>query len=116
MKKAIMIFLAVLLPLFTTMAFAQDIDDATETHVQVTSRFVEILREQWGIAAENVSGEIYFLSDFGADNTDVIELVMALEEDFDIEIPDDEWAWVTTVDSAVDLIVNRMEKRYEYLW
>lgn len=86
-----------------------DIDNATENHQRVTKRFVEILNEQWGIDKEKVSGGSYFLKDFGADSLDIIELVMALEEDFDIEISDGEWARVTTVNSAVDLITKRID-------
>ncbi|APG29092.1 acyl carrier protein [Syntrophotalea acetylenivorans] len=100
----------------TTHSFAKDIDETTENHQRITKRFVQILNEQWGIDKEKVSGESYFLRDFGADSLDVIELVMALEEDFDIEIYDAEWEKITTVNSVIELIIDKEDRRYYRLY
>jgi acyl carrier protein len=112
MKTSKIIFFIALLALMTTLSFAKNLDKTTEDHQRIAKRFVEILNEQWGIDKEKISGESYFLRDFGADKLDIIELIMALEEDFDIVIPDDEWARVTTVNSAVELIIKRIDSRH----
>jgi acyl carrier protein len=96
----------------TTISFGKDIDKTTENHQLIAKRFVHILNEQWGIDTEKISGESYFLRDFGADSTDISELFMALEEDFDIEFYDEEWERITTVNSAVELIFDKKDRRY----
>ena len=112
MKARKIIFSIALLALMTTLSFAQDIDNPTENHQRIAKRFVHILNEQWGIDKEKVSGESYFLRDSGADSVDIMELVMALEEDFDIVIADAEWERITTVNSAVELIIDKKDRLY----
>lgn len=104
----------VLLVLMAAASLAQDTDKTSESHQRIANRFVSILNEQWGIEKEKISGKTSFLRDFGADSMDIMELVMALEEDFDIEILDEEWERVTTVDSAVELILDKKERRYRW--
>ncbi|MBF4102940.1 acyl carrier protein [Gallibacterium anatis] len=60
--------------------------------------------EQLGVKEEEVKPEASFVEDLGADSLDTVELVMALEEEFDIEIPDEEAEKITTVQSAIDYV------------
>ncbi|POY42355.1 acyl carrier protein [Avibacterium endocarditidis] len=62
--------------------------------------------EQLGVKEEDVKPEASFVEDLGADSLDTVELVMALEEEFDIEIPDEEAEKITTVQSAIDYVQN----------
>ena len=64
----------------------------------------EIVAEQLNVNADEVKEESKFVEDLGADSLDVVELVMALEEKFDIEIPDDEAEKIVTVKDAMDFI------------
>ena len=63
-----------------------------------------IVAEQLGVKEEEVKNESSFVADLGADSLDTVELVMALEEEFEIEIPDEEAEKITTVQQAVDYI------------
>ena len=60
--------------------------------------------EQLGVKEDEVTNEAYFVDDLGADSLDTVELVMALEEEFDCEIPDEEAEKITTVQQAIDYI------------
>jgi len=62
--------------------------------------------EQLGIDAEEVSMESSFIDDLGADSLDIVELLMALEEEFDIEIPDEEAEKLSSVGDVVEYIKN----------
>lgn len=64
-----------------------------------------IVAEQLGVKEEEVTKEASFVDDLGADSLDTVELVMALEEEFDTEIPDEEAEKITTVQQAVNYIV-----------
>ncbi len=70
----------------------------------VAERVKQIVVEQLGVKEEEVSGESSFVDDLGADSLDTVELVMALEEEFNIEIPDEEAEKITTVQQAMDYI------------
>ena len=61
-----------------------------------------------GVAPEEVTNEASFINDLGADSLDTVELVMALEEEFDMEIPDEEAEKLQTVGQAVDYIKNHV--------
>jgi acyl carrier protein len=63
-----------------------------------------VVVEQLNVSADEVKPESKFVEDLGADSLDVVELVMALEEKFDIEIPDDQAEKIQTVQNAVDFI------------
>ena len=67
-------------------------------------RLVEIIADQLQIGAEQVVPEASFMDDLGADSLDTVELIMALEEELDIEIPDDEAESIRTVQDALDYI------------
>jgi acyl carrier protein len=66
-----------------------------------------IVAEQLGVKEEEVTAEASFVDDLGADSLDTVELVMALEEAFECEIPDDEAEKITTVQLAIDYIKAR---------
>ena len=66
----------------------------------------KIIVEKLGVEDEEVTMESSFIDDLGADSLDIVELIMALEEEFDIEIPDSEAEKIATVGNAVDYIKN----------
>jgi len=70
----------------------------------VVERVRKIVVEQLGVKEEEVTLEASFVDDLGADSLDTVELVMALEEEFETEIPDEEAEKITTVQLAVDYI------------
>ncbi len=70
----------------------------------IEERVRKIVVEQLGVKEEEVSIESSFVDDLGADSLDTVELVMALEEEFDTEIPDEEAEKITTVQQAIDYI------------
>ncbi|HEW97573.1 MAG TPA: acyl carrier protein [Beggiatoa sp.] len=67
-------------------------------------RVKKIVVEQLGVKEEEVTKEASFVDDLGADSLDTVELVMALEEEFGCEIPDEEAEKITTVQQAIDYI------------
>ena len=73
--------------------------------MSIEERVKKIIVEQLGVKEEEVKPEASFIEDLGADSLDTVELVMALEEEFDIEIPDEEAEKITTVQQAIDFIV-----------
>jgi acyl carrier protein len=70
----------------------------------VEERVKQIVVEQLGVKEEEVTGESSFVDDLGADSLDTVELVMALEEEFNCEIPDEEAEKITTVQQAMTYI------------
>ena len=70
----------------------------------IEERVRKIVIEQLGVKEEEVTREASFVDDLGADSLDTVELVMALEEEFECEIPDEEAEKLTTVGQAVDYI------------
>jgi acyl carrier protein len=70
----------------------------------VDQRVMKIVAEQLGVNETEVKSESSFVDDLGADSLDTVELVMALEEEFDCEIPDEEAEKITTVKQAVDYV------------
>ena len=73
----------------------------------------EVVIEQLNVAADEVKEESKFIEDLGADSLDVVELVMALEEEFDIEIPDEEAESILTVGDAIKVIEEHKQYFYE---
>lgn len=71
---------------------------------EVFDKVKEIIVEQLGVAENSVTEEASFIDDLGADSLDIVELIMALEEEFDIEIPDSDAEKVVTVSDVVDYI------------
>ena len=70
----------------------------------IEERVKKIIVEQLGVSEEQVTTDASFVDDLGADSLDTVELVMALEEEFDVEIPDDEAEKITTVKEAVGFV------------
>ena len=70
----------------------------------IEARVKEIVVEQLGVNADEVTADASFIDDLGADSLDTVELVMALEEEFETEIPDEEAEKITTVQLAIDYI------------
>lgn len=70
----------------------------------VEERVKKIVVEQLGVKEDEVSNESSFVDDLGADSLDTVELVMALEEEFETEIPDEEAEKITTVQQAIDYV------------
>jgi len=71
---------------------------------EVTQKVKDIIIEQLGVNADEVTEEASFIDDLGADSLDTVELVMALEEGFEIEVPDEDAEKLTTVGAAVKYI------------
>lgn len=71
---------------------------------EVLNKVVDIVCDQLSVNKDDVNPESSFVEDLGADSLDTVELVMAFEEEFDLEIPDDEAEKITTIQSAVEWI------------
>lgn len=72
--------------------------------MDIFGKVKEIVVEQLGVDEEEVSEQASFVDDLGADSLDIVELVMALEEEFDLEIPDNDAEKIVTVGDAVNYI------------
>ncbi|PCK03547.1 MAG: acyl carrier protein [Alteromonadaceae bacterium] len=75
----------------------------------IDERVKRIVAEQLGVKEDDVKNEASFVDDLGADSLDTVELVMALEEEFDTEIPDEEAEKITTVQAAIDYVNSNNE-------
>ena len=75
--------------------------------MSVEEKVKEIIIDQLGVEEKQVNTQASFIDDLGADSLDTVELVMALEEEFDIEIPDDEAEKIATVQDATNYINSR---------
>lgn len=71
----------------------------------IEERVKKIVAEQLGVKLEEVVSEASFVDDLGADSLDTVELVMALEEEFETEIPDEEAEKITKVQEAIDYVL-----------
>ena len=76
----------------------------------VADKVKSIIVEQLGVDEEEVTADASFVDDLGADSLDTVELVMALEEEFETEIPDEEAEKITTVQQAIDYIGSHVKK------
>lgn len=77
--------------------------------MMIFDKVKEIVVEQLGVEPEDVSLESSFIDDLGADSLDIVELIMALEEEFDLEIPDEEAEKFPTVGDVVEYIKEHTE-------
>ena len=73
---------------------------------EIQAKVIQIIGEQLGKDGSEIKMSSHFIEDLDADSLDTVELVMALEEEFDIDIPDETAEKITTVESAVDFIVE----------
>jgi len=76
--------------------------------LSVEEKVKKIVGEQLGVDEEEITPDASFVEDLGADSLDTVELVMAFEEEFSIEIPDEDAEKIITVQNAVDYIKERM--------
>jgi acyl carrier protein len=76
----------------------------------IEQRVKKIVAEQLGVNEAEIKNESSFVDDLGADSLDTVELVMALEEEFECEIPDEEAEKITTVRQAIDYITAHSKK------
>ena len=72
----------------------------------VESKMIDIIVEQLSVDKEKVVSGASFVDDLGADSLDLVELIMAMEEEFDVEIPDEEAEKITTVQDAIDYVAK----------
>ena len=72
--------------------------------MSVEEKVKEIIVDQLGVDEKQLNPEAFFIDDLGADSLDTVELVMALEEEFDVEIPDEDAEKIATVQHAIDYI------------
>lgn len=72
-------------------------------------RVAEIIVEQLGVSLEEAVPEASFIDDLGADSLDIVELVMALEEEFDVEIPDEDAERIQTIGNAISYLKEKLE-------
>ena len=75
---------------------------------EILEKVKKIIVEQRGVAETSVTMEASFIDDLGADSLDIVELIMALEEEFDMEIPDSDAEKVVTVGDVVDYIKDHV--------
>jgi acyl carrier protein len=76
---------------------------------EMKNRVVEIIANQLGIEQRDVTAEASVVDDLGADSLDVVELIMALEEEFDLEIPDEKAEQITKVQNIFDYIEGALQ-------
>ncbi len=74
----------------------------------VEDKMVSIIEEQLSVDKDKVVAGASFVDDLGADSLDLVELIMAMEEEFDVEIPDEEAEKIATVQDAIDF-VNKLQ-------
>jgi len=76
----------------------------------IEERVKKIVVDQLGVKEDEVTNEASFVDDLGADSLDTVELVMALEEEFKTEIPDEDAEKITTVQQAIDYVSEHVKK------
>lgn len=84
------------------------VNNLEDTMSNIEERVKKIVSEQLGVGADQVVGPASFVEDLGADSLDTVELVMALEEEFETEIPDEDAEKLTNVQEAIDYIMNNL--------
>ncbi len=75
---------------------------------ELETRVKDIIAEELGVEKDKLTAEASFMEDLGADSLDTVELVMAFEEEFDIEIPDEDAEKILTVGRAMEYIKEKM--------
>ena len=77
----------------------------------IEAKVKSIIADQLGVGEDEIKTESSFIEDLGADSLDIVELVMAFEEAFELEIPDEDAEKITTVKDAIDYIQNKTAKK-----
>ncbi len=72
----------------------------------VSDKMIDIIEEQLSVDKEKIVPGASFVDDLGADSLDLVELIMAMEEEFDVEIPDEDAEKIATVQNAIDYVNN----------
>ncbi|MGB9813448.1 MAG: acyl carrier protein [Thermovenabulum sp.] len=76
--------------------------------MEILERVKKIIADQLGMDEDDITPDASFIDDLGADSLDIVELIMAFEEEFDLEIPDEDAEKIKTVQDVVDYIKNRI--------
>ncbi|RIL11455.1 MAG: acyl carrier protein [Proteobacteria bacterium] len=77
------------------------------TSEEIAERVKSIISDQLGVSIEEVTPEASFIEDLGADSLDIVELIMALEEEYDMEIPDEDAEKIQSVQDVISYIQNK---------
>ena len=75
----------------------------------IQKRIITVICDQLDVEADKVTAEAHFIDDLGADSLDTVELVMAVEEEFDVEIPDDMAEQIKTVNDVIALVSDKVK-------
>jgi len=76
----------------------------------IQQKVIDLIVDQLGVDADSVTAEAHFIDDLGADSLDTVELVMAFEEEFDIEIPDEDAEKLETVNDAIEYLKSKLSE------
>ena len=76
---------------------------------EILTKVVPIIADKLGISLDQVSKDAHFINDLGADSLGLVDITMALEEEFGLEIPDEESSKLTTVGSMIDYILKNVK-------
>ena len=76
----------------------------------IEAKVKSIIADQLGVGEDEIKPESSFIEDLGADSLDIVELVMAMEEEFEVEIPDEEAEKIRTVQQAMDYVTTHLKK------
>jgi acyl carrier protein len=77
--------------------------------LELDNRMVDLIVEQLGVSKEEVAPAASFFDDLGADSLDIVELVMSMEEEFDVEIPDEDVEKLRTIGDAIGYLKDRLQ-------
>lgn len=80
---------------------------------EIEKRVKEMVVEKLGVKEDEVTNDASFTNDLGADSLDTVELVMALEDEFNTEVPEEEYENITTIQEAVDYIKSKVDQHTE---
>ena len=90
------------------MASKQEASAVATTQQEISEKVTSIVAEQLSVDKSEISNETSFVNDLGADSLDTVELVMELEDEFDMNIPDEEAEKLQTVGAAIDYIMKHL--------
>lgn len=75
----------------------------------IEQRIIEIIAEQLGMDVDEIQPDCTYVEDLGADSLDIVELIMAIEEEFEIEVPDEDAEKLLTVQETIDYVMGKIE-------